>query len=190
MHAPTPWSAVPVTWRHAAIAVAQLECEPAEVSTRGTTPWRDVESAVLLRLTVAVRAFPAAFLAILMGMTQDIDEDEYHSVWIGVDGDAEHPGWTAQVVPAPGESLMDCIRGFRRIDTASRHWSAAGRLLIQCSRGVLTRKIFVTTLSAEEIKFLHCARAQLRYGRGAPALLILRGECYRPDPAPPRQARK
>ena len=114
IHAPTPWSAVPVSWRHAAIAVAQLECELAEVSTRGSTLWQPVESAGLLRLAVAVMAFPAESLAILMGMTLEIDEDEYHSVWIGVDGDAEHPGWTAPVLPAPGESLVDCVLGFCR----------------------------------------------------------------------------
>lgn len=121
MHAPTPWSAVPASWRHAAVAVAQLECELAEVATRGTTLWQPVESAALLRLAVAVRAFPAESLALLMGMTLDIDEDAHHSIWIGVDGDAEQPGWTAPVLPAPGESLVDCVLGFRRDGPVSRH---------------------------------------------------------------------
>lgn len=93
---------VPVSWRHAAIGVAQIEAELAWVTRARSTLWRPDGSAGLLRLTVALDAFPAEFEATHhLGMTLDIGEDEHHSVWIGADGDGRNlvgPRHCAQLV--------------------------------------------------------------------------------------------
>lgn len=115
LHAPKPWSTVPASWRQAAIAVAQIETELAQVAKTRTSLWRPSGSAGLLRLTVALDAFPAEFEAIHhQGMNLEIREDEHHSVWIGLDGDEFEDEWSAPIRPEMGETLADCVRRFGR----------------------------------------------------------------------------